>query len=78
MERSAAITPARVPRVQTACARCSVGVMDNDNPHVWGECECSCHGRCDVCDGPLDDAYRTDEDGSFRACSRCGENRVPS
>lgn len=49
------------------------GLPTNLRPHVWGECECSCHGRCDVCDGPLDDAYRSDDDGSYRVCSRCAE-----
>ncbi len=26
-----------------ACDRCSQGVMDAENPHVWGECDCECH-----------------------------------
>ena len=30
--------------VQTpACDRCSVGVMDATNPHLYGECDCPCH-----------------------------------
>jgi protein gp37 len=27
-----------------ACDRCSVGVMDAENPHVPGACWCACHG----------------------------------
>lgn len=28
---------------QKACDRCTRGVMDSDNPHLRGECGCSCH-----------------------------------
>jgi hypothetical protein len=30
------------PRPQLACC-CTQGVMDADNPHLWGECSCTCH-----------------------------------
>lgn len=34
----------RVKKIQTpACDRCTVGVMDATNPHLWGECDCECH-----------------------------------
>lgn len=29
--------------VQRACDRCTQGVMDADNPHLWGLCKCPCH-----------------------------------
>jgi hypothetical protein len=33
-------------RVQVpVCPRCSVGVMDVDNPHLTGQCACGCHRR---------------------------------
>lgn len=31
------------PHPQTACDRCSAGVMDSENPHMWGDCGCECH-----------------------------------
>jgi hypothetical protein len=31
-----------VPQV-AACDRCSQGVMDAENPHLWGGCMCHCH-----------------------------------
>lgn len=50
-ERSPLTTPSgsliveRIPRPQTpACDACSHGVMDSTNPHLWGDCECACHG----------------------------------
>ena len=44
----------RRKRVQTpACDRCTRGVMDMGNPHLWGECDCPCHGRPDY-DARLD------------------------
>ena len=34
----------RSPKPQTpACDRCTVGVMDATNPHLWGDCPCPCH-----------------------------------
>ena len=27
--------------------------MDSTNPHLWGDCECSCHGRAEAAP-PLD------------------------
>lgn len=33
------------PRVQVACERCSVGVMDSTNPHLLGTCSCPCHAE---------------------------------
>jgi hypothetical protein len=42
--------------IQTACDRCTLGVMDADNPHLHGLCECECHPLVDpypcVCGGP--------------------------
>jgi hypothetical protein len=32
-------------RPQVACDRCSLGVMDATNPHLYGECGCGCHDR---------------------------------
>jgi hypothetical protein len=29
--------------VQIACQKCSVGVMDQTNPHLHGTCTCKCH-----------------------------------
>ncbi|MGE0155312.1 MAG: hypothetical protein AB7R90_22045 [Reyranellaceae bacterium] len=29
--------------VQRACDRCTLGVMDADNPHLHGRCACPCH-----------------------------------
>jgi hypothetical protein len=29
--------------VQTACDRCTQGVMDSTNPHLYGTCGCACH-----------------------------------
>jgi hypothetical protein len=29
--------------VQRACDRCTQGVMDANNPHLWGACLCPCH-----------------------------------
>lgn len=26
-----------------ACDRCSQGVIDATDPHLWGECDCECH-----------------------------------
>lgn len=32
--------------IQTpACDRCTQGVMDVTNDHLWGRCRCECHGR---------------------------------
>lgn len=28
---------------QKACDKCTLGVMDNLNPHLWNECLCECH-----------------------------------
>lgn len=29
--------------IQLACDKCTVGVMDGDNPHLTGRCSCDCH-----------------------------------
>lgn len=29
--------------VQVACDICTLGVMDGDNPHFHGKCNCECH-----------------------------------
>lgn len=29
--------------VQIACDSCTLGVMDADNPHLTGKCNCKCH-----------------------------------
>lgn len=34
-----------VPGIQTACDRCTQGVMDTRNPHSNGSCPCLCHER---------------------------------
>ena len=34
---------ARGPVAQTACDRCTLGVMDANNPHLCGACDCECH-----------------------------------
>lgn len=40
----AAKMEARQVRPQSpACDRCSVGVMDATNQHLYGECQCPCH-----------------------------------
>ena len=26
-----------------ACDRCTLGVMDTTNPHLYGLCDCPCH-----------------------------------
>lgn len=31
--------------IQMACDRCSQGVMDSDNPHLHGICQCNCHRK---------------------------------
>lgn len=36
-----------VKKVQTACDRCTQGVMDQDNPHLHGLCKCPCHSGID-------------------------------
>lgn len=33
--------PVQVP----ACDSCTVGIMDQSNPHLHGRCTCSCHVR---------------------------------
>jgi hypothetical protein len=53
-----------------ACDRCSQGVMDEANPHMWGECDCACHGiACDRC-GATDCTWKSEA-----ACSRCWGSR---
>lgn len=31
--------------IQIACDACTVGVMDEGNPHLRGRCACPCHDR---------------------------------
>lgn len=56
-------------RVQTACDRCTFGVMDAGNPHLHGLCECACHAT-EQSDWPDDDHA----EGLRRRCSNphCG------
>lgn len=28
---------------QKACNKCTLGVMDGNNPHLWNKCFCECH-----------------------------------
>jgi len=38
------MTKPRKPKPQSpACDRCTQGVMDTSNPHLWGDCRCECH-----------------------------------
>lgn len=60
------------PRPQSpACDRCSQGVMDAENPHMWGDCRCVCHssrylGPCDVTDGAWACVFQRDHAGPHR------------
>lgn len=31
--------------IQIACDKCTVGVMDQSNPHLHGKCNCECHSN---------------------------------
>jgi hypothetical protein len=42
-ERSSPREARRVQPQSAACDRCSQGVMDSENSHMWGRCPCECH-----------------------------------
>ena len=52
---------------QWACERCTYGVMDKSNPHLWGRCTCSCHVKPPLSAGTENGIIPNDPTGIFDA-----------
>jgi hypothetical protein len=74
------MTRTGVSVIQTACDRCTQGVMDCTNPHLLGVCRCECHGPfCDHCGGDCEEPHTDCDWGPIVPCSVCkGSGRAHS